>query len=473
MHDLAVALNGIRSAWMAGRSALDHCPAAWREAVSGPDGECALAALAGHATAVLFRPAPAAPTAPRALLPQLALPTLPEALRLRLRRLLAEQKNKGLFERSMIDLVASRGYALHPGDWIPSPRDDWAPDLYAPWLDWARDEYKTSSPALMLETYDQWSFAMRRAALAALRRTDPDAARAIIVAKAPLEPAERRVKLIEALEEQLSDEDGDSLESFCDDRSDRAQNLARAYLSRLGRPKEAAALGAELAETLKVGSTGWLSRRRRLSIEPLKAGPRETRRYELFSLVSYAGLCRALGVAEDAMLETSPVGALRDLEAFVQMIATSGSDRAVSLLFAQAIDDRDFPLAQLRPLFRRLPEKNRRGALPQILRRDGELFATTFALMEGILGEAAFAALVASPSFTNLRRAIETASGEGVERFAANVSIEAALLRLGLLASPEAAEALIARLGDLGLSPADPKLAPLIFNAALKPEIRP
>jgi hypothetical protein len=473
MHELAVALNGIRSAWMAGRSALDHCPIAWREAASGSDGECALAALAGHATAVLFCPAPAAPIAPRTLLPKLALPTLPDALRPRLRRLLAAQKNKGPFERAMIDLVASRGYALHPGDWIPSPRDDWAPDLYAPWLDWARDEYKASPPPLTLETYDQWSFAMRRAALVALRREDPGAARATIAAKAPLEPAERRVKLIEALEERLSDQDADFLESLCDDRSDRAQGLARAYLSRLGRPKEDAALGAELAETLKFGTKGWLSRRRRLSIEPLKPGPRETRRYELFSLVSYAGLCRALSVAEDAMLETVPVGAARDLEAFVQMIATTGSDRAVHLLFAQAIEDRDFLLSPLRPLLRRLSESDRRKAAPGILKRDAETFGNTLALAGEHLGETPLAGLVDSPSYTNLRRSIETASGEGAERSAANAAAEAALLRLGLLASSDAAEALVARLGDLGLSPADPKLAPLIFNAALKPEIRP
>ncbi len=473
MHDLGVALNEIRSAWMAGRSALNHCPSAWREAASGPDGECALVALAGHATAVLFRPEPASPITPSPVLPKLALPTLPESLRPRMRRMLAAQKNKGSIERAMVNFVAARGYVLHPGDWTPSPRDDWAPDPYAPWLDWARDEYKPAPPPFALETYDQWSFAMRRIALVALRREDPDAARAIVAAKASSEPAERRVKLIEALEERLSDRDADLLESLVNDRAERVQSLARACLARLGKPTEEATLGAELAETLKVGPTGWLSRRRRLSIEALKAEPREKRRRELFSLVSYANLCRAFGLAEDAVLQTAPVGAPDNLEAFAEMIATTGSDRAVHLLFAQAMENRDFPLARLHPLSRRLPAKDRRAALPQILKRDAEMFGTSLALMGGALGEAPLAAIVGSPSFAALQQAIEPASGEQIERFALHVNVEAALVRLGLLASSTAAEALVARLSAMGLSSADPKLSLLIFNAALKPETEP
>jgi hypothetical protein len=370
----------------------------------------------------------------------------------------------------MIDLVAARGYVMHPGDWTPSPRDERAPDLYAAWLDWVRDEYKAPPADFALGTYDQWPFAMRHAALGALRRRDPDAARDIVVAKASSEPAERRAKLIEALEEQLSDGDADFLQTLIGDRSDRVQNLARAYLSRLGRPTEEAALTAELAETMKVAATGWLSRRRRLSIEPLKPGPRETRRRELFSLVSYAGLCRVLGVTEDATFETAPIGLPHDLEALARMIATTGSDRAAHLFFTLAIEDADFPLARLLPLAPRIALKDRRAALPQILKRDEEMFETTFALIGGALGAAPLAAIVGSPSFKTLQQAFQSASGEPFEHSAANATVEMGLLRLGLLAAPEAAEALVARLTGMGFFPADPKLAPLIFNAALKPE---
>ena len=39
MHELEASLARIRSAWMAGRSALEYCPDEWREAVAGQRGE--------------------------------------------------------------------------------------------------------------------------------------------------------------------------------------------------------------------------------------------------------------------------------------------------------------------------------------------------------------------------------------------------------------------------------------------------
>src|SRR6516225_7919904 len=177
MHDLESSLAQVRSAWMAARSALEHCPAEWRDVIEGADAECTLAALTGHATAVLFRPAPATPLEPRPLLPALALPTLPEAVRPRLRRAMAAQKGGPSLEQPLIDFVTARGYAVHPADWMPSPRDDWAPDLYAPWLDWVRAENAPVPEAVFaLDTYDQWPWAERRVALAALRASDPAAA---------------------------------------------------------------------------------------------------------------------------------------------------------------------------------------------------------------------------------------------------------------------------------------------------------
>jgi hypothetical protein len=173
MHDLESSLARVRGAWMAGRSALEHCPPAWRDATEGAEPECALAALVGHATAVLFRPAPTTPPDARAPLPRLALPTLPEALRPRARRLLAKQNGRAPAERHFIGFIAARGYAMHPADWMPSPRDDWAFGAYAPWLDWIRAEDQPfPPPAFARDCFARWSPAMRRAALAALRARD-------------------------------------------------------------------------------------------------------------------------------------------------------------------------------------------------------------------------------------------------------------------------------------------------------------
>jgi hypothetical protein len=469
MPDLAASLARIRGAWMAGQSALEYCPGEWRDAVAGEDGECALAALAGHAATVLFRPAPTAPIAPRPLLPRLALPSVPEAVRPWLRRLLT-RKSTVPIERPLIDLVTARGFALHPADWLPSPRDDWAPDIYAPWLDWLRAE---SAPApasdFKLETYEQWPWAERRAALTALRHSDPVAAGSIITAKAAGEPAERRLKLIEILEINLSEADCAFLEGLATDRSERVQALAGAYLARLGRGADAEALATELAAMVELGQIGLLRRRTQLAINALKNAAQETRRRELFKLVSLTSLARALGVPETPLIETAPNGSPDGIEAFVQMVAATGSEEARRQLLDQMLEDADMPLRQAQPLGPRLTTTERRTLLPRIMQRDTDAFDTTLALMGRNLGEAPLAALLASPGYAALENTVNAAlSGEDAQRAAAGNVLDAMLSRVALLVTAAAAAELAKRLTAAGLSAADPKLELLHLNAALE-----
>jgi hypothetical protein len=475
MHDLEPFLTRARSAWMAGRSALEYCPAEWRGAVEGADAECVLAALTGHATAVLFRPAPATPLDPRPLLPRLALPTLPEHVRLRLRRVMAAQKAGASFERALIDLVAARGFAVHPADWMPSPRDDWAPDVYAPWLDWVRAETTpTPESAFGLETYDRWPWAERRVALAALRERDPAAARAIVAAKAPAEPAERRLKLVEILEANLSQEDCEFLDSLAGDRSDRVQALARAFLARLGRQADTGALAAELAEMLEIGKVGLLRRRTQLVIKTLKAAAQSARRRDLFTQVNLADLAGALGVSEPQFLETVPTGVAEDIAAFVQMVAATGSDTARRMLLDRMLAEADFPLVHGRPLGPRLSTEERRALLPRIMERDTDMFETTLALMGRTLGEAPLSALFASPGYAALMDTVEAAvRGDEAKRLHAAKTLEATLNRIALLIDAAAAAELMTWLTASDLSPADPKLDMLHLNAALVPETTP
>ncbi|WP_158815016.1 DUF5691 domain-containing protein [Methylocapsa sp. S129] len=475
MDDLESSLAHIRGAWMAGRSAFQHCPPEWRAAVEGVGAECALAALAGHAGAVLFRPAPAAALEPRRLLPELAPPTLPEPLRPHLRRLMAKQKGGASIERHWIDFVAARGYVLHPADWLPASRADWAPDGYAPWFDWVRGEDKPfPPPTFALDTYEQWSWAMRCAALVALRTRDPGAARAIIAAKASSEVAERRAMLIEILDTGLSDQDVECLEAQADDRSERVQVLARLYLARLGRRVDAEALATELADMLEVRKSEAPGGRASLAIDALKTPAQNARRRDLFKLVSLAGLARALRITEEEIVETAPVGAPDGVEAFVQMVAATGSDRACRMLLDQMLDDGAFPLAHARSLGPRLDAEQRRALQPRILMRDAEMFETTLTLMGRVLGEAALPALLASPGYAALTNAVEAARGEDeTQRRPADALLETMLSRIAFLADAPAAAALLARLTAAGLPAADPRLDPLRFNAALTTEATP
>jgi hypothetical protein len=473
MDDIETSLARIRGAWTAGGSALDHCPAAWRGAVSSEAAECAMIALAGHASAVMFRPAPPSPIEPRPLLPALAVPTIPDAVRSRVRRVLARKAADAL-EQPLVELVTARGFAMHPADWMPAPRNDWAPDLYAPWLDWISGEDK-SAPAseLTIETYDQWSWAERRVELAALRRRDPGLARTIIAAKAAAEPAERRLKLIELLEAGLSTEDGEFLTSLANDRSDRVRALASAYLARLGWQTDLDALAAELAEMVEVQKVGVIKRRHQLVIKPLKTKPQNARRSELFKLVSVAALARALQVEEAQLLESVPDGTEEGIADFVQMVAMTGSNQARRHLLDRMIDDTAFSLAYAQPLGPRLSPEERRAILPAVLARDAELFATTLVLMDRTLGEAPLSALAKSPGYAALESAVASLpQADDKTRPSIDTMLEATLTRLALLADAAAAAEIIRRVTSRGLSPADPRLEHLHTTAAMIQETR-
>ncbi|MDB5437815.1 MAG: hypothetical protein JWM33_242, partial [Caulobacteraceae bacterium] len=94
MREVEDHLVRIRGAWMAGHPGGDQMPDAWREAVGqGSGAEAALAALTGQALHVLLRPAPP-PLKTRTLLPVLNPPMAPQAIRGRLRRLLAARRQE-------------------------------------------------------------------------------------------------------------------------------------------------------------------------------------------------------------------------------------------------------------------------------------------------------------------------------------------------------------------------------------------
>jgi Family of unknown function (DUF5691) len=476
MHELEASLARVRGAWMAGRSALEYCPDEWRDAVTGQRGEAALAALTGHATSVLFRTAPSTPLEPRPLLPALALPVMPEALRPRFRRILAAQKSGSSIERQLIDLVAARGHCTHPADWMPSPRDDWAPDLYAPWLDWVHAETRANAEhaALTIESYERWAWAARRAALTQLRLADPKAALAIIAAKAALEPAERRVRLLEILETRLSEADAAFLESLANDRSERVQASARAYLARLGRNSDSGELAAELAGMVELGKVGLINRRTRLVIRPLKMTAQTARRHDLFRLVSLGDLARALGVAETRLVEASPEGTADGIDAFVQMVATTGSDATRRALLDCMLADSASPVSHLRALAPRLSVDERRALLPRLMARDTDDLDTTLVMAGRELGAAPLSAMLTSPAYKSLgelfKNALDGADGKHTHD---NALLGSALNRIALLLDAPGAADMIARAVSRGLSPADPKLDLLHLNAALKTEMTP
>lgn len=473
MSDLAASLGQIRNAWLAGRSGLDAAPAPWRDAI-GAD-ELALIALAGQATDVLTRQTPAGALKERPLLPPLAAPSIPDALRPRFRRLLATPKSLPSLERPLLAFAAARGFAAHPADWMPAADDDWAPRIYGPWLDWVRAEAVTApDEVISAENYERWSWTERRKALEDLRGSAPAAALAIIAARAGSEPAERRARLIEILQIKLSEADAEFLTSLTEDRSARVQALARALLARLGRGGAAPELAAELAQTLEVKKIGLINRRKQLVIKPLKNNAQVQRRRELFGLVTLAGLATALGVEELALTETAPDGSMQDIVDFAACVAASGSDSAVRALIVPMLAGAETPAAVMRPLLDRLSPAERRPLMASVIACDTDFFETTLAIAEPMLGGETLAVVKGARQFSALEaHAHAFAHGDEAGRPAAIRALDALLPRIGLLIDAPSAQQLLAQIVGAGLSTADPRLDMLHLNIALKPENAP
>jgi hypothetical protein len=374
--------------------------------------------------------------------------------------------------RGLIGLVAARGYAVHPADWIPGPRDDWAPAIYAPWLAWAACEKPAADRGFDLETYGDWSWAERRAALGRLRAQDPAAAREIIAAKAASEPAERRLALVQILERRLEDADSPLLERLAEDRADRVQALARRLLARLGRRSGDPALAAELAGMVSFGKVGILRRRFQLALQPLKTQAQENRRRELFGLVTLPDLVAALNTSEAALLEQAPAGEPLALSQFVELVAETGSDAARRALLDLIVEDGDAPLGLAVPLAARAEPAERASALARVLARDtSPTLVVSLSFAGDALGAAPLPALRRSPAYAALPELLRAIAGdEEAARAKAAPHARTLLANLGLLLEREAALAVIETCAACGLPSADPRLDLLHLNAALDPE---
>lgn len=252
------------------------------------------------------------------------------------------------------------------------------------------------------------------------------------------------------------------------------QVLARALLARLGRGADTSELATELAAMVELRKVGLIKRRMQLAIKPLKTGAQAARRRELFGLVSLAALASALNGSELQLVESVPEGGPPELSDFVTCAAATGSDAAVSALMEQLLENKEAPVALLRPLAERLEPEDRNTLLPRLVARDNDMFETTLHIAGGSLGQTPLAALAASPNWAALKSNVKTiASGDDAGRAEAARTLDLLLPRMGLLLDPPGALALIDQVSAWGLSPAEPRLDMLHFNAVLEPEETP
>ncbi|ESZ73715.1 hypothetical protein X727_01100 [Mesorhizobium sp. L103C119B0] len=465
-------LATMRDCWITGGTAFDLAPTAWKEIAGGasPDErERRLLAIAAQALDVGLRPSAPKTLKRRPPLPRLGLPLLPERLRPLLR---AALKNAADAQRKsrVATLVASRGYVLHPMDWMPSASDQNSPDIYAPWIDWqASVEGLKIAPQeqLTAQNWDDFYPAARRIALAEMRRRDPATARSLMEAKATGEPAEVRLALIELMHCNLTPTDAPFLKSLATDRSGKVQELAGRLLARLGehgRPGNDGADDpvAELAAFITEGKSGFIRRRTTYTPAKLKSAAQEKRRAELFETCNLVDLASRFGVSESDFIATWQFGADKNADIQIsRMVAASGSDAAVTQMADTLIAEGGKPALFVLHLTPRLDSRRKR-VLVRLILKDTPQYVSTLTLAEGF--EANW---LDWPDLTNGQSLAALRSAVAGNDDAMKRTVDDLLETLGFLATAATAEKLIEHVVAAGMPPAAASLAFLRLNAAL------
>lgn len=464
-------LATMRDCWITGGATFDLAPAAWQQIASSanPDErERRLLAIAAQALDVALRPAAPKMLKQRPPLPELALPMLPERLRPLLRAALKHATDARTKTR-VATLVASRGFVLHPMDWMPSASYQESPDVYAPWVDWQAGvdgEKQSRREQLTVETWDDFYPAARRTALADMRRTAPALARQLIEAKGSSEPAEIRSALIELMRFGLGADDVPFLKSLSADRSGRVRELAGRLLARLGEHGNPGDDGtedptAELAAFIAEGKSGFIRRRTTYTPIRLKAPAQEARRGDLFATCYLGDLAAHFGVTESDFLGAWQFGVDDNADLFlVRMVSVSGSDAAVAHLADTLGAGGGKPALLVLHLMARLDSGRKRVLIRQILKDTYDLHALI--QVEGIeAGWLEWVDLTNGQTLPALRSAV-AGNDEPVKR-----SADQTLENLGFLATAATAEKLIGDVVAAGMAPAAPSLGLLRLNAAL------
>lgn len=446
-------LGPVLTRWTIGGSALGDAPAAWQDVVGGDEAELRLLALSGQFLGVFVVPAPPGALQPLPDLPVLAMPPLPDPLRALARRCLKALQGGGN-QSAFMHLLAARGRTMHPADWIPGRNDDDLPAVYAPLQDWVAGSsaHADADEVLSEATWADFAPAARCVAFAALRRADPDAARALLASKAASEGADVRLRLIGMLATGLSAADIPYLESLTNDRAPRIKACAASLLARLDHGVSDTAEASELVAFFRIETKGLLRRSRIVAPIPIKTPAQRTRRHELFDRVDYASFARGLGIED--LVAAWPFGDDPQADAaFEAMAVQSASDAVIAAMLARLTSGSTLDFMALQRLRDRLDADQRKHIAKLILRSNHALFSHARPFVDA---GADIDGLIATPAGSALLAA-----------FAAGSDITAEVQALGLIASQAAAQAALDRLTRAGLNAADPRLDLLRLNATL------
>jgi hypothetical protein len=456
------AMGEVLARWTMG-SAAAPAAAMWKDALGAEpqEAELRLLALSSQFLGVAVIAEPPADLRTLRDIPALSLPTVPDAVRPLVRRLLMAP-----IKYDLLRFIAMRGWTVHPGDWMPAAADGLAPDVYAPWRDWV-EAAATSSAGTETDADDQitaenWSDfypGWRKVVLTRLRLTDPAAARMLLEAKLAQESAEKRLGLLEVLATGLSESDVAFLESIAAaDRAPKVKALATSLLARLSRG--GAASDEELAELkgyFSVHVKGLLRRSRVIQFENVKTPEQRKRLGNLLENVDITGLAGALGLTDMDLVPAWPWGTDPNLDhALATLIERTGTDKVV--MQAAEIASRQAAAYRLLTLSPRLTPTQRQAHTAVSLSEGKCGFDMARAIVGGT---ARLDNPLATPTgvalLVNIGRADAKPSDNAVELHA-----------LGLITSRVWVHRVLERLNAAGMVQGDPRLDMLRLNEALE-----
>ncbi len=370
----------------------------------------------------------------------------------------------------IIHLLAARGYAVHPIDYMPKSFSK-LPDLYAPWETWYKtDQSETAADVnatIDSANWDNWLPADRRLALTNLRRRDPAAARNLIGEKASTVAADERLRIIELMSEGLSAEDQQVLESFAEDRSSKVRTLIQKFLARIGVTQDAEADIAEFADFFTV-TKKLLSRNIKIAAKPLKTDAQKKRRDELAAMLSVQSFVKGLQLESEAELVNGwehTDGESSDI--LVQMIAATGSEQTVTLLASRIYSLRGISPETFKQVFDRMSKESRLALLPRVLENDDPSFAASLTCCQGMLGEIPWNMLESLPA---LKALITLSKKNSTIKTPAQDKLREGLFALGLMVDQPTAVKLLPEFINENLFASDPMLGVLKLNQCLPPE---
>lgn len=457
------AMGAVVTRWTMG-SAAASAASFWRAELGDDpvEAELRLLALSGQflGATVTTEPSSALHVLPD--IPALALPSVPEALRALVRRILAASKDAAS-RTELVHFLAARGWTMHPADWMPDASDEDAPDVYAAWRDWAAFAAAGETPPrqtgdqLTADNWEDFWPAARKAALIGLRRRDPSAARALLEAKLGSENADARLRLLSLLSERLSGDDVSFLEGLAgNDRAPKVKALATSMLARLGHGPAAGEDVAELAGFFSVKTKGLLRRSRVIQIETPKTPAQWQRRKVLLDGTDLTSFSGALGLGPQDLIAAWDWNVDPAADAgLIKLIMETSTDTQLAQA-AGIVSELDATglIVSLAP---RLAPTERARFAAAGLRNHG----IGFEMAQVIAGAAArLDDPLSAPAGAKLLAELRRDDAKPSDHFAE-------LHALGLIASREGARRSLERLTGAGLLQGDPRLDMLRLNAAL------